>query len=197
MSFSDKLASLMARPGQDPNAKDDVPWWMRYAGRGLGTVGSIIAIFFGLANCLGIITINIDCLISGMWQMVAGFLVLCCEAPCCCMFIDYVQNLSEWVDRRPYWNKALAYVVLAIPAIILCPGISSIFGSGLIFTTGVIYGMMALGRKASAEEMRSAAAADNTVVAATPQPNTNMRSNLVANAQPVSFTGTPVFDSNV
>ncbi|KAI4466115.1 hypothetical protein MML48_3g00021343 [Holotrichia oblita] len=146
MSFSDKLASLMARPGQDPNAKDDVPWWMRYAGRGLGTVGSIS---------------------------------------------------TEWVDRRPYWNKALAYVVLAIPAIILCPGISSIFGSGLIFTTGVIYGMMALGRKASAEEMRSAAAADNTGVAATPQPNTNMRSNLVANAQPVSFTGTPVFDSNV
>lgn len=31
----------MQRPGQDPAAKDDVPWWMKYAGRGLGTVGSI------------------------------------------------------------------------------------------------------------------------------------------------------------
>lgn len=31
---------LMARPGGDNAAKDDVPWWMRYAGRGLGTVGS-------------------------------------------------------------------------------------------------------------------------------------------------------------
>jgi len=31
----------MQRPGQDPVAKDDVPWWMKYAGRGLGTVGSI------------------------------------------------------------------------------------------------------------------------------------------------------------
>lgn len=31
----------MQKPGQDPVAKDDVPWWMKYAGRGLGTVGSI------------------------------------------------------------------------------------------------------------------------------------------------------------
>lgn len=31
----------MQRPGQDPVAKDDAPWWMKYAGRGLGTVGSI------------------------------------------------------------------------------------------------------------------------------------------------------------
>lgn len=30
----------MARPGQDPVAKDDVPWWLKYAGRGVGTVGS-------------------------------------------------------------------------------------------------------------------------------------------------------------
>lgn len=29
----------MARPGQDPVAKDDVPWWLKYAGRGLGSVG--------------------------------------------------------------------------------------------------------------------------------------------------------------
>lgn len=31
----------MQRPGQDPAAKDDVSWWMKYAGRGLGTVGSL------------------------------------------------------------------------------------------------------------------------------------------------------------
>lgn len=36
---------------------------------------------------------------------------------------------------------------IAIPAIILCPSLSSIFGSGLIFTTGILYGMMALGKK--------------------------------------------------
>lgn len=29
----------MQRPNEDPVSKDDVPWWMKYAGRGLGTVG--------------------------------------------------------------------------------------------------------------------------------------------------------------
>lgn len=38
--MADKISMLMARPGGDNAAKDDVPWWMRYAGRGLGTVGS-------------------------------------------------------------------------------------------------------------------------------------------------------------
>jgi len=153
----DKLAQLMARPGQDPNAKDDVPWWMRYAGRGVGTIGSGFAILFGFWNCLSIITFSISCLLSGMWQIVAGFIVLSVEAPCCCMFIDHVQQISDKVEARPYWNRAAAYVILAIPAILLCPGLASIFGSGLIFATGVIYGMMSLGKKGSREDMAAMA----------------------------------------
>lgn len=37
----EKILSIMQKPGQDPVAKDDVPWWMKFAGRGLGTVGSL------------------------------------------------------------------------------------------------------------------------------------------------------------
>lgn len=40
--------------------------------------------------------------------------------------------------------------------------------------------------------MRQAANADNTPVAPS-----GMRSNLVAHAQPIGFSGAPVFDSNV
>lgn len=127
-SFSDKIASLMARPGQDPVPKDDVPWWLRYAGRGVGTVGGIgkyepkcdfftvnsivfiVAIFLGVFNCTSILLGGVMCLLAGLWQIVASFVVVCCEAPCCCMFVDYVQNLSDWVEKRPYWNRAVAYV---------------------------------------------------------------------------------------
>ncbi|KAF2893885.1 hypothetical protein ILUMI_12291 [Ignelater luminosus] len=196
MSFADKISSLMARPGQDVVPKDDVPWWMRYGGRAVGTIGGFIAIFLGVFNCTSIITADLGCLISGIWQILAGFIAICTEAPCCCMFVDYVQNLSDWVEKRPYWNRAVAYVVLAIPAIVLCPTLSSIFGSGLIFLTGVIYGMMALGKKASVEEMRSTAAAAEVTPTSNTKPNT-MRSNLVENAQPISFTGAPIYDSNV
>ncbi|KOX80744.1 Calcium channel flower [Melipona quadrifasciata] len=178
----------MQRPGQDPVAKDDVPWWMKYAGRGLGTVGSMIAIFLGGWNCLSILGASVDCLISGMWQMVAGFIVATIEAPCCCLCIDYVQNFSDWVEKRPYWNRAAGYCIIAIPSVLLCFGLNSLFGSGLIFATGVIYGLMSLGRKAPLHEMRSAAM--NIEV-----PSSSMQATLVENAQPMGFSNRP--DSNV
>lgn len=68
-----------------------------------------VAIFLGAWNCASILLGSIDCLISGMWQMVAGFIVIMIEAPCCCLFIDFVQNLSDSVEKRPYWNRAAAY----------------------------------------------------------------------------------------
>lgn len=39
---------LMARPGGDNAQKDDVPWWMRYGGRGLGTVGGFSSYYFAI-----------------------------------------------------------------------------------------------------------------------------------------------------
>lgn len=50
--------------------------------------------------------------------------------------------------------------------------------------------------RASAEEMRQAAAANSNLPPPANRQN-SMQSNLVANAQPISFTGSPVYDSNV
>lgn len=158
MSFAEKIGSLMQRPNQDLVSKDEVPWWLKYTGRGLGTVGSGVAMLLGFWNCIGILLGNVECLLSGVWQILAGFVVIVIEAPCCCLFIDFVQNISDSVEKRPYWNRAALYMCIAVPAVILCPGIGSVFGSGLIFATGVLYGIMALGKKASAEEMRANAA---------------------------------------
>lgn len=36
---------------------------------------------------------------------------------------------------------------LAIPPMAMCFSVSTIFGSGLIFATGVLYGLMGLGKK--------------------------------------------------
>nr|XP_033337922.1 calcium channel flower isoform X2 [Megalopta genalis] len=188
MSLSEKIMTIMQRPGQDPVAKDDVAWWMKYAGRGLGTVGSLIAIFLGAWNCVMILFGSVSCLISGVWQMMAGFIVVMIEAPCCCLFIDFVQNLSDWVEKRPYWNRAAAYCLMAVPPVFLCTGVNSIFGGGLIFATGVIYGLMSLGRKAPLSEMRSSATTIEV-------PSSSMQATLVENAQPIDFSSKP--DSNV
>ncbi|XP_022820509.1 calcium channel flower isoform X2 [Spodoptera litura] len=163
MSLTDKLSMLMARPGGDNAQKDDVPWWMRYAGRGVGTVGGFIAIILGLLNCISIVLLDVGCLIAGIWQMLAGFIVIVCEAPCCCFFIDYVQTLSDKMETRPYWNKAACYVGLSVPPFFMCfISMSTWFGSGLIFATGIIYGMMALGKKGSRDDMAAMAAGGTT-----------------------------------
>ncbi|XP_071450751.1 calcium channel flower isoform X1 [Hetaerina americana] len=212
MSFMEKIGAMMQRPGQDAVPKDDVPWWMKYAGRGLGTVGGLIAIGLGLWNCFGIVLANVWCLLGGIWQMVAGFLVVVVEAPCCCMFIDFVQNISEWVDRKPYFYRGAAYVGISLPAIFMCPGLGSIFGSGLIFGTGVIYGLMALGKKADVMEMRSNAAMqlgkDGSMPSTSqdtydpsPSSQSGTKLTLVDHAQPVDVTPPPPqkfpFDSGV
>lgn len=85
--------------------EDSAPW----AARVRVMVQFAVAIFLGAWNSVSILFGSIDCLISGLWQMVAGFLVMMIEAPCCCLFIDFVQNLSKNVESRPYWNRAAAY----------------------------------------------------------------------------------------
>lgn len=176
----------MARPGGENAQKDDVPWWMRYGGRLLGTVGGFMAIILGLFSCIGIVLLNVYSLIAGIWQMMAGFLVLVGEAPCCCFFIDFVQAFSDKMESRPYWNKAVLYVCIALPPFFLnFFSVSTWLGSGAIFGTGIIYGMMALGKKASVEDMRSSAA---NLEAGKGQPSSAPRANLVMNEQPISMT---------
>ncbi|KAJ6643232.1 Calcium channel flower, partial [Pseudolycoriella hygida] len=141
MSFAEKMAGIMARPNQDAIPKDDVSWVLKYAARVL------VCILFGLTNCLGIITIDIPQVLSGILQMLIGFFVMVVEAPCCCMFIDFVQQIAEKADQRPYWNRAALYCGLAIVPIIIKFGLASVFACGLVFLTGVLYGMMSLGKK--------------------------------------------------
>lgn len=188
MWLGEKFTSIMQRPGEDPASKDDVAWWMKYAGRGFGTIGGLIAIFLGVWNCATILVASVTCFISGVWQMVAGFIVVMIEAPCCCLFVDFVQNLSDTVEKKPYWQRAAAYCIIALPPVFLCTGVNSILGSGLIFATGIIYGLMSIGKKASFGEMKSTAME-------TQAPSSSMQSTLVENAQPMGYSSKP--DSNV
>ncbi|CAO1399004.1 unnamed protein product [Diamesa hyperborea] len=190
----DKIIGLLSRPTgpQDPNAPDDgQPWYLKYGGRVLGIVGAFFAILFGLWNCVSILLADVSCLVGGILQICAGFLVMAVEAPFCCMFIDHVQVLANKVESRPLWNRAAVYCCIAIPPIVLCPGLGSLFGCGLIFATGVIYGMMGLGKKASLADMRTAATQQE---AAANKSSTAPRSNLVNNAQPIGTSSAPGFN---
>jgi len=49
---------------------------------------------------------------------------------------------------------------IAIPPLFLCLGLTTLVGSGAIAGTGILYGMQVIGKKASANDMASAARGD-------------------------------------
>lgn len=145
---------------QQQQTQDEVPWFLRYGARGMGAVGGLLAIVLGLWTCISITPI---CIVAGIFQILAGFLLVIFEAPCCCPFLDHVQQMSKFGDSKPHWQKAAFYLVLSLPPIVLCQSLGAIFGSGLIFITAMLYGMMALGKKAPRDEMlRRASATSKT-----------------------------------
>lgn len=144
---------------------DDAPWWLKYLGRFLGTVSSLVAIGLGAQLAvLSVVTFSATCLLAAILQMVVGMVVALIEAPCFCAFLEFAQAPGNFFDRKPYWYKALLYGVGGVLPVALCAGMTTFFGGGLILAAGCIYGIMAMGRKASADEMRARATSTANLV---------------------------------
>jgi len=141
-------------PGGGGEDEGGLPWYLKWAGKGAGIISGGAAVFFGFWCC---ITITPLCIVAGIWQICAGLFIITLEAPFCCFFIDFIQQAVAKVDGRPVWQKALVSLVLSIPAIALCFGMTTIVGSGLIFVSAAIHGFLSLGPKASRDQMAAAA----------------------------------------
>jgi len=174
-------AAAAAGGGGGGGGGDAQPWWLKYAGKVAGVGAGIGAIIFGFMAFLPFTTDPL-CIVAGIWQILAGCIVILIEAPFMCMFLDFVQSFSRMVDGRPVWQKAALYLVLSLPAFLLCRSVSTFIGSALIFATSVIYGVQVLGKKAPREQMMAAAAASGQQPATTPA-TTDMKSDLVGNIQ--------------
>jgi len=129
---------------------DDLPWWFKYLGRGFGILGGSLAILFGALN---MISVTPKCIAAGLILIVAGIIGLVLEAPCCFVFFDFGDKLARWSENRKPWHKVVLFVLLSLPAVCVYQGVFTILGSAFLFLTGVAYGLMNLGKKASREEM--------------------------------------------
>jgi len=127
---------------------------MKYLCKTAAILAASASMFFGAWNC---ITISPMCLIAGVWQITAGFIMIVIEAPFCCMCLDFVASFAEMAEKRPPWQKALLYIVLAVPPWFLCISLSTIVGSAAVGATGFLYGTQMVGKKASANDMAAAA----------------------------------------
>ncbi|KAE9553455.1 hypothetical protein FO519_003327 [Halicephalobus sp. NKZ332] len=139
----------------DPNAA--FPWWVRFLAKGLGIIGGFIAMFFAI---LGLLSFSATCILAVLLQLAAGFLTIALEAPFCCTFVDFIEKIAVFSESRAYWQKAVLYCVMGLIPIVLCVELNTILGAGMIFASGVVYGFMALGKKADRNTMMGSGASN-------------------------------------
>ncbi|KAL8567048.1 hypothetical protein ACOMHN_027477 [Nucella lapillus] len=98
------------------------------------------------------------------------------EAPCCCQFLDFIQPVSRFSDNRSPFQKALIYGLPAVLPLILCFSVATVAGCVLVFASGGIYGIIALGKKADRDTMMTRAKGEEV----------EMKETLIANEQSAS-----------
>ncbi len=100
------VSNLM--PNKSEGSADGTPWYMKYAGKVLGVVAGSLNIILGPVCAVGITPM---CIVAGIFMMVAGLVVIVVEAPFCCAFLEFAQQISGFMEGRPVWQKAALYLV--------------------------------------------------------------------------------------
>uniref|UniRef100_A0A8C5SAS4 Calcium channel flower domain containing 1 n=1 Tax=Laticauda laticaudata TaxID=8630 RepID=A0A8C5SAS4_LATLA len=124
--------------------EDGNDWWYKWLCRLAGISGAISCAFSGLWMCLTIYPLNIA---AGVWMMLNAFVLLLCEAPFCCQFIEFANIVSAKADQLRPWQKAVFYCGMAVFPVLLSLTLTTLFGNAIAFATGVLYGLSALGKK--------------------------------------------------
>ncbi|XP_025114366.1 calcium channel flower homolog [Pomacea canaliculata] len=154
-------------------ADDGIAWWCKIGARGACVAGGLGAMVTGLFSC---ITVTPLCLVAGVLLILIGFSVVMLEAPCCCQFMDFIQPVSRFSERRTPFQKALIYGLPALVPLMLCFSVTTALGCALLFASGGVYGIIALGKKAERDVMMSRARGDDL----------EMKETLMANEESAS-----------
>ncbi|XP_071491437.1 calcium channel flower homolog [Diadema antillarum] len=135
----------MQRQAQAP--QQEAGFCFRLFVRIVAVITGLMGIVLGLVSA---ISIHGLCIVAGIYIMLLGFLVILLEAPFCCQFLEITDAVSKWSERRPAWQKAIFYLVLPIVPFFFCRGVSQIFACLGIMVTGVLYGLVFIGKKGDA-----------------------------------------------
>ncbi|XP_066222858.1 calcium channel flower homolog [Saccopteryx leptura] len=137
-------ASVNSEP---PAQEEGMTWWYRWLCRLSGVLGAISCAISGLFSCVTIHPLNIA---AGVWMITNAFILLLCEVPFCCPFIEFANTVSAKVDRLRSWQKAVFYCGMAVIPIVITLTLTTLLGNAIAFATGVLYGLSALGKKGDA-----------------------------------------------
>uniref|UniRef100_A0A2K5F8Y4 Calcium channel flower domain containing 1 n=1 Tax=Aotus nancymaae TaxID=37293 RepID=A0A2K5F8Y4_AOTNA len=141
-------AAAASASSAPPAQEEGMTWWYRWLCRLSGVLGAVSCAISGLFNCITIHPLNIA---AGVWMIMNAFILLLCEAPFCCQFIEFANMVAEKVDRLRSWQKAVFYCGMAVVPIVISLTLTTLLGNAIAFATGVLYGLSALGKKSQTE----------------------------------------------
>ncbi|XP_069787445.1 calcium channel flower homolog isoform X2 [Narcine bancroftii] len=129
---------------------DGMTWWYRWLCRLAGVLGGVSCAIAGVWNCVTIDPLNIA---AGVWMVLNAFVLFLCEAPFCCQFIEFANAVSARADKLRHWQKAVFYCGMAMFPVFLRFSFTTLFGNGIAFASGVLYGLASLGKKLKDRKM--------------------------------------------
>lgn len=152
-------------------ATPPLPWWTRMIAKCLSIIAGLLSILLAV---VALVTVNPNCMVAALLQLFIGFMTIAFEAPVCCMCIECIAKIADFSESRSYWQKSLLYMLSGLIPIVICFELSTLFGSGMILLSGIVYGMMAIGKRGSNADDNTIGGNDSHVDAWDPNIRTNM-----------------------
>ncbi|CAF0947214.1 unnamed protein product, partial [Didymodactylos carnosus] len=106
-----------------------------------------------ICGVIGALSISARCIAGGIILIFLGFGMIMFEVPICCQFVEFTQPVARFSEKRPPWQKALLYSIPPLLPLILCQSFTIVFGFICLLVNGAVQFMLAVGKKASREEM--------------------------------------------
>jgi hypothetical protein len=134
---------------EQPKA-EGTTFWFRWLIRIVAIVTGILAMICGV---IGALSISPSCIGAGVIMIFLGFSMIMFEVPICCQFVSFTQPVATFSEGRPAWQKAIIYSLPPLLPLVLCQSISIVLGFICLLVNGAIQFMLAVGKKASRDEM--------------------------------------------
>jgi len=141
--------TAVAIDNQQPQP-EGTTFWFRWLIRIVAIVTGILAMICGV---FGALSTSATCIAAGVIMIFLGFSMIMFEVPICCQFVSYTQPVARFSEKRPPWQKAILYSLPPLLPLALCQSISIVLGFICLLVNGAIQFMLAVGKKASREEM--------------------------------------------
>jgi hypothetical protein len=130
--------------------QEGTTFWFRWLIRIVAIVTGILAMICGV---FAAISITPACIAAGVIMIFLGFSMIMFEVPICCQFVSYTQPVARFSEKRPAWQKAIIYSIPPLLPLALYQSTSIVLGFICLLVNGAIQFMLAVGKKASREEM--------------------------------------------